>query len=96
MLQNRIYELEQQLKNLKVEQGRCAHTFADPFFNPYDSKEEYFTGQYDETQGIHHWPITAWKDVRKNRWTRRCTKCGFEEHTESLKTVKVVQAPDFK
>jgi hypothetical protein len=31
-----------------------------------------------------------------NRWTRRCTKCGFEEHTETLKTVKVEQAPDFK
>jgi hypothetical protein len=91
MLQNRINELEQQLKNLKTGQRNCGHVFGEP----YDSKEEYLTGQY-ETHGIHHWPITAWKDVRKNRWTRRCTKCGFDEHTEILKTVKVEQAPDFK
>lgn len=95
MLQNQIKELEQKLEELKKQQRCCLHIFGTPFFNPYDSKEEYLTGQY-ETQGIHHWPITAWKDVKKDRWTRKCTKCGFEEHTESLKTVKVVQAPDFK
>ena len=91
-----IAELERKLAALKEKQRRCQHVFGPTKYNPYDGKEEYLTGEY-ETQGVHHWPKSAYRDVKKPRWTRVCTLCDFEEHTEKQRPIPqpTQMEPDF-
>lgn len=96
MLQDEIKELERKLMELKRQMQLCNHRFDMPRQNTYISKEEYHTGRYEQNVGIHMWPIMAYRDVTKVRWTRKCTLCGLEQHTEKQKAVSPPQlAPDF-
>ena len=90
-----IKQLTQRIEALKATQVNCKHVFGETRYNPYLAKEEYLTGEYDY-QGIHMWPKTAYRDVSKPRWTKVCTLCGIEKHTETQKNVSSPKLePDF-
>ena len=86
-----IKRLEQQLREAKSIQDslerNCSHQWSEVKSDPEKFREEYLTGEY-ETQGIHMWPKTSFKDSYKNRWSRTCKKCGKTEYTYEQKAVK--------
>jgi hypothetical protein len=93
--QKEIDQLKRQLDQLKIEQNNCLHSYGDPKYDPRAGKEEYLTGQY-ETHGIHRWPITSFRDVTIDRWSRECSKCGKVDYTEKLQEKKTVKtSPKF-
>lgn len=86
-LQNQIEEERKKIKN-------CKHDFSKPFYNPETVREGYglhYVGHgsdpYLEYEGYH--------DVKKDRWTRKCSECGYEEHTNKQKPIVVGNEPDF-
>jgi len=86
-----IKRLEQQLKDAKTNQENsernCSHQWNEVKYDPEKFREEYLTGEY-ETQGIHMWPKTSFRNASKQRWSRTCKKCGKTEYTYEQKAVK--------
>jgi len=86
-----IKRLEQQLREAKSNQDslerNCNHQWSEVKSDPEKFREEYLTGEY-ETQGVHMWPKSSFRDSYKNRWSRICKKCGKIEYTYEQKAVK--------
>ena len=48
-------------------------------------------------QGSDVWgDFQGYHEVEKPRWTRKCTECGFEQHTTEQKPIIKGFEPDFK
>ena len=88
---NDIEKLEKELKEAKTRQSNlernCNHQWEEVKYDPEKYMEEYCTGEYD-IQGIHMWPKTSFKESYKQRWSRKCNKCGKIEYTYEQKAVK--------
>jgi hypothetical protein len=93
-MNDKIRDLQRQIEAEKRTIANCDHQWGGIFSNPETQREEYFTGQY-ETQGVHHWPITSYRDKVVPRWTRKCTLCGHEEHTYKQKPIITGYEADF-
>ncbi len=79
-MNDKIRDLEKQIEIEKNKIFNCKHVWGNVYNNPETIQEEYLTGEY-ENQGVHHHPLTAFRDKVIPRWTRVCEKCGKEEHT---------------
>ena len=74
--------------------ANCKHEFNEPFFNPETVKEPY--GEKLVTQGSDAWyRPTGYRNVQKNRWTRICKLCEFEEHTYNTTPIITGFKPSF-
>ena len=93
-MNDKIKNLQEQIEVEKQKIDNCDHKFGEPFSNPEIKKEEYLTGEY-ENHGVHHHPITAFRDKTVSRWTKVCELCGREEHTNKQKPVIKGYEPDF-
>ncbi len=76
----RIRQLEYELSQLKAVQRTCQHSFKAPVYNPETVREERVSSM-PRSQGVHLFYDTCYVDVKKDRWSRTCSKCGFVEHT---------------
>ncbi len=92
-LQSQMQQLESQKQQLIRAQQNCKHQWSPAVYNPYNAQEEYLTGAY-ETHGVHMWPLTSSRLVTKPRWTKTCSECGLEKHTEKQRPSQTLE-PDF-
>lgn len=92
--QERINDLKRQLQSAEAEQKNCQHDWGNSFYNAETYKKEVPTGEY-EKNGSHFWAKTKFVDDQKDRWSRKCKKCGLTQHTYKQETVKVIQQPKF-
>jgi len=93
-MNDKIRNLEREIELEKEKMNHCDHVWNKPYSNPETIQEEYFTGNY-ENHGVHHWPITSYRDKVIPRWTRVCEKCGKEEHTYNEKPIIKGYEPEF-
>ena len=85
-------EYEEKLSALRREQSNCNHIWDEPIYDPEITKEpcEWETVR----QGVDYWCTpTAYKEVKKDRWSRTCKNCGKVEYTKE--TIIVKTAPKF-
>lgn len=93
-MNKKIEELKRQIANEQSKINNCEHVFDDGFYNPYEVSESY--GSKLITHGSDYWyEPEGYRKVKKDRWTRVCKKCGFEQHTEKQKPIIKEYKPDF-
>jgi hypothetical protein len=91
---DKIKELQEQIRSEERKIANCKHTFGKAFYNPETVSEGY--GYRQVAHGSDVWgEFQGYHDVEKPRWTRKCTECGYEEHTKKQKAIIVGQEPDF-
>jgi len=83
-MNDNIKRLQEQIAVEKLKISNCKHDFDDSFYNPETVKEGYGYVQ-DGAGSDPHWSYEGYKDVQKDRWTRNCKTCGFEQHTYNRK-----------
>ncbi len=94
-MNNKIKDLQEQIKAEERKILNCRHDFKTAFYNPEVVKEGYGSVQ-DGAGSDPHWSFAGYHDVNKPRWTRECKLCGHEQHTYNQKPIITGQEPDFK
>lgn len=89
-----IRRLQEQIEVEKRKILNCKHDFDKSFYNPETVKKGYGSVQ-DGAGSDPHWSPAGYMDVKKDRWTRECKLCGFEQHTYTLKPVVSGYEPSF-
>jgi len=91
LIRERAVELKRLREEVESEEAACEHDWAKTIYDP-DTKME---GVFDhfEPHGSDPEPIYNYHEVKVDRWSRRCRKCGKKEFTRKQKTVET--APDF-
>ena len=91
----KIRELERALSEEKDKISKCSHEWSEPFYNPETVSESY--GYKMVKMGSDVWgEPEGYHDVIKQRWTRECKKCGFQQHTHEQKAIIEKYVPNFK
>lgn len=93
-MNDKIRELQKQIQNEESKIRNCKHNFGQPYYDPETVKEPY--GYRTVGQGSDVWsePM-GYRDVKKDRWTRKCSSCGFEQHTNKQEPVIKEFKPKF-
>lgn len=93
-MNDKIRNLQKQIETEITKIGNCSHKFGKPFSNP-DSKLVP-CGTRTVGQGSDVWiEPTGYETVQIPRWTRICTLCGGEEHTNKQKPIVNGHEADF-
>jgi len=92
---DKIRDLQKQIDAEKDKICNCKHNFCKPFYNPETVREGYGL-HYVGCGSDPYLEYTGYHDVKKDRWTRKCSICGVEEHTDKMKPIVVGNEPDFK
>jgi hypothetical protein len=80
-------ELHEKKRILASKQNTCNHEWSDVKYDPEEILEEYLTGGYSGS-GVDKWPNTAYRKVKKDRWSRTCVKCGMIEYSYEKRATK--------
>lgn len=92
-MNSKIRELQEQIRKEQNKIDRCSHQFDEPFYNAEIVKEPY--GYEMVVQGSDTWyNPQGYRDVKKDRWTRICKFCEYEQHTKDQ--VATAHKPLFK
>ena len=91
LIAQRAAELKRLNEEVANEERTCQHDWSNPAYDP-DTKLE---GTFDhyEPHGSDPEPIYNYHEVKVDRWSRTCKKCGKKEYTKKQKSVAT--APDF-
>lgn len=93
-MNDRIKQLQEEINAEKRKIDNCQHEFGDAYNNPETVRESY--GYRTVAQGSDIWAEPeGYRDVIKPRWTRKCSKCGLEQHTNKKKPIITDYTPDF-
>lgn len=91
----KIKALQEQIEIEKKRIANCKHEFGKAFYNPETVREPY--GFKTVHQGSDVWTEPeGYHDVKKDRWTRICSTCGLEQHTNKQKPVISGHEPSFE
>jgi hypothetical protein len=92
---DRINELQREIEKERRVIEHCQHVYGQPYSNPETVMEGY--GSKLVAQGSDCWTdFEGYHEVQKPRWTRKCTKCGHEDHTRNKKPIVAGYEPDFE
>ena len=91
----RIKQLQHEIESEKRKIYNCEHIFGKPYYNPEKVMEGYGSVQ-DGAGSDPHWSYAGYREVEVSRWSKKCSKCGFEKHTFSKKPIIIGEEPDFK
>jgi len=83
-----------------VSGGTSGSTDLSNYYNKTESDANFLsanTSYYtqDGAGSDPHCSYEGYREVPKDRWTRKCKLCGFEEHTKNLKPIIKGHKPDF-
>ena len=80
-------EYESKLSALKAEQSNCRHEWNEIKYDPEIKSEPY--GHKTIGHGSDIWlEPEGYHDVKHDRWSRTCKKCGKIEYTKEQVAVK--------
>lgn len=91
---DKIQELQRQIKSEEAKIKNCTHEFKLPIFDPETVKEGYGSVQ-DGAGSDPHWSYAGYRDVQKDRWSRECSKCGYKQYTYQREPVITAYRPKF-
>jgi len=93
-MNDKIRKLQEEIEVEKRKMANCKHDFGKVFFDPETVSEPY--GYEMVAQGSDVWyEPKGYKNVKKDRWTRKCEICGYEEHTNKQKPIINGYEPSF-
>jgi hypothetical protein len=93
-MNDKIKELQKQIRREEEKINNCSHDFGEPYSDPETIREAY--GYETFAQGSDIWSRpTGYRDVKKQRWARKCKSCGFIEYTYKQKPIIKGYEPDF-
>jgi len=94
-MNDKIKDLKKQIEAEEQKISNCRpHKFDKAFYNPETVRESY--GCKMVAQGSDVWSEPeGFHNVTKDRWTRKCTLCGHEEHTYTQKPIISGYEPSF-
>ena len=93
-MNDKIRDLQRQIEREQELIKNCGHSFDEPFYNPEKTKEPIYEMRW---QGVDHYhEIVGYRDKSTSRWTRKCSKCGYEQHTYETEPVITSHKPKFK
>lgn len=92
--QDKIDNLKMELRRLQEMQSRCKHYFDNPIYDPETVKEGYGLIQ-DGAGSDPHWSYAGYRDVQKDRWSRKCVTCGKKEYTYAVEPIISDYKPKF-
>jgi len=93
-MNDKIKKLREEIEREELKIKNCKHDFNEPFYNPETKLEPYGfktvghgSDVYTEEEG--------YREVKKDRWTRKCKICGYEQHTDNQEPVISAYRPKF-
>ncbi len=89
-----IEQHKKEIANLENTVKNCNHIFETAIFDPETVKEGYGSVQ-DGAGSDHHWSYAGYRDVQKDRWSRKCKFCGKKEYTYKQEPVISKYVPKF-
>jgi hypothetical protein len=93
-MNERIRQLNEQIRQEEKRISNCEHTFDKVYYNPETVYEGY--GIKSVVQGSDIWSeYEGYRNVKKDRWTRKCNKCGYEQHTNKQEPIIKGYQPKF-
>lgn len=93
-MNKRIEDLQRQIEEEKRKIENCNHEWGDAVYDPVIEKRGYGSVQ-DGAGSDPHWSFAGYEDVSVDNWTRKCKKCGHEQHTKEKAPVITHYAPKF-
>ena len=93
-MNDRIRELNRQIAAERRNILDCKHDYGKPYSNPETSTEPYGSRMVAQGSDIWYEP-EGYHEVTKPRWTKKCTRCGDEQHTYKQKPIIKGYEPDF-
>ena len=93
-MNEKIKRLQEEIESEQRRILNCKHNFDKAFYNAETIKQGYGSVQ-DGAGSDPHWGYVGYRDVKKDRWTRECKLCGFEQHTYSQKPIISGYEPSF-
>ena len=93
-MNDNIKKLQEQIEAEKRKINNCNHDFDKPFYNAENVREAYGYKMVAQGSDVWHEP-EGYRDVTKDRWTRICKSCGFEQHTYTQKPIISGKEPTF-
>lgn len=93
-MNDKINELRRQIEIEETKIRNCNHDFGVAYYNPTTERKPY--GYRIVAQGSDVWGESeGYRDVKVDRWTRKCKLCGFEQHTDKQKPIISGYEPNF-
>ena len=93
-MNNKIKQLQQEIENEKLKIKNCKHIFNEPKFDPETVSVGYGSVQ-DGAGSDPHWSYAGYRDVEKDRWSRKCKLCGNVEYTYTQEAIIKEYKPKF-
>lgn len=92
--------MNKNIRNLQVQIEReerfirnCKHDFSEAKYNAEEYKEPYYTSV---AHGSDVWgEVQGYTTKHKDRWSRKCSICGYEQHTYTKKPIISGHEPNF-
>lgn len=91
---SKIENLRMQIVQEQNKIDSCKHEYSEPYYNSETVKEGYGSVQ-DGSGSDPHWGYAGYRDVQKDRWTKKCNKCGHCQHTYNQEPIFVGYKPKF-
>ena len=93
-MNDRILQLRKEIEAEEEKIRKCKHIFGDPYFDPETVMEGYGSVQ-DGAGSDPHWSYAGYMPVEKDRWSKKCSNCGFIQHTYKQKPIIKGYEPSF-
>jgi len=93
-MNDNIKRLQAQIEAEENRIRNCKHDFDKSFYNAEKIQVQDARLGY-ERHGVDSWPILSFHTETKDRWTRKCKLCGFEQHTYNQKPIVTGYEPSF-
>ncbi len=93
-MNSRIKELQKQIKLEEDKIRNCKHNFNDPIYDPETISEGYGFVQ-DGAGSDPHWGYSGYRDIQKDRWSRKCKICEYKQFTYKQEPVISSYKPKF-
>ena len=94
-MNDKILQLQKQIRQEEEKIRNCNHVFGDSYFDPEIIMRGYGSVQ-DGAGSDPHWSYAGYEPVEKSRWSRKCSDCGFVQHTYDQKPIIKSYEPSFK
>jgi hypothetical protein len=89
-----IKKLQEQIEAEKRKIANCKHDFNEAYYDPETIKEPYGMKMVGMGSDVWH-EYEGYRDVKKDRWSRKCKLCGYMQHTYTKKPVIKEYKPNF-
>jgi len=98
-MKSELEMLREQIREIELKQARCNHKWGEVEYDP-TVKREYNIGLSFQGSDMYCCYTGSGYDVKVDRWSRTCSKCGKKEYTtevvEEQVVVKTIKKPRFR